>query len=148
MNERHHLVNRIAHLEKGAATYLMGQHHHWQVVPPPCRSPTQSSPAQDVHAEVCFTVMLCIISSGCVLCPNLNTLSVVGNTASSSKLVPQPPAWPPLPPPHHCSLCASQAESLFAALLCTCSVQTRLTLSAKQGLEREQLATSSVLLSR
>jgi len=70
-------MNKIARLEEGAATYLMGQHHNWQVVPPPCRPQTQSSPAQDVFAEVCSTVKLCIIISGCMLCPNLNTLSVV-----------------------------------------------------------------------
>ncbi|DBB00816.1 TPA: hypothetical protein ACH3X1_000745 [Trebouxia sp. C0004] len=51
VNERHHLMNRIARLEEGAATYLTGQHHDWQVVPPPCHPSTQSSPAQDVNAE-------------------------------------------------------------------------------------------------
>ena len=79
MNERHHLLNRIASLEDGAATYLTGQHHNWQVVPPPRRPPTQSSLPQDVNAEVRSTVMLYIISSGCMLCPNLNTVSVVKN---------------------------------------------------------------------
>jgi len=81
VNERHHLLNKIARLEEGAATYLMGQHHNWQVVPPPCRPPTQSSPAQDVYAEVRSTLMLYIISSGCMLCANLNTLSVVKSCA-------------------------------------------------------------------
>ena len=70
-------MNRIARLEEGAATYLTGQHHNWQVVPPSRRPPTQSSPAQDVNAEVRSTLMLYTISSGCMLCPNLNTLSVV-----------------------------------------------------------------------
>ncbi len=70
-------MNRIASLEDGAATYLTGQHHDWQAVPPPRRPSTQSSPAQDVNAEVRATVMLYIISSGCMLCPNVNTLSIV-----------------------------------------------------------------------
>ncbi len=69
-------MNRIAQLEEGATTYLAGQHHNWQVVPPPRHPPTQSSPAQDVYAEVCFSVMLCTISFGCMLRLNLNTLSV------------------------------------------------------------------------
>ncbi|KAA6422651.1 MAG: hypothetical protein FRX49_07511 [Trebouxia sp. A1-2] len=51
VNERHHLMNRIARLEEGASTYLTGQHHNWQAVPPPRRPSTQSSPAQDVYAE-------------------------------------------------------------------------------------------------
>jgi hypothetical protein len=70
-------MNRIASLEDGAATYLTGQHHNWQVVPPAHRPSTQYSSAQDVNAEVRPTVMLYTISSGCMLCPNVNTLSIV-----------------------------------------------------------------------
>ena len=63
VNERHHLMNRIASLEDGAATYLTGQHHNWQVVPPAHRPSAQYSSAQDMNAEVPFTVMLYIITS-------------------------------------------------------------------------------------
>ncbi len=56
-------MNRIASLEDGAATYLTGQHHNWQVVPPAHRPSAQYSSAQDMNAEVRFTVMLYIITS-------------------------------------------------------------------------------------
>ena len=72
-----------------------------------------------------------------MLFPNLNTLSAV----KSNGLLETCSSGPPPPPhlSHHGSCFASQAKICSAALLCICSVQTHLALSAKQGLKREQL---------